>query len=68
MERGILHLSRKTGERIVITIPDHPPIYVQVKDKNRTTVTLTVNSPKTVRVDREEVYLARESLDTNEPT
>jgi sRNA-binding carbon storage regulator CsrA len=59
MERGLLHLTRKVGERVVIQVEGYPPIFVSVSDKNRNSVMMTFDSPKTIRVDREEVYLER---------
>ena len=59
MERGLLHLTRKVGERVVIQVDGYPPIFVSVSDKNRNSVMMTFDSPKAIRVDREEVYLNR---------
>lgn len=59
MERGLLTLTRKIGERVVIQVDGYPPVFVSIREKNSKNFLMTFDSPKSIRVDREEVYLQR---------
>ena len=54
-----LTLKRKHDESIVIQLPDGSNIWVTVRFIRGGDCRLSVNAPSSVRVDREEVYLAR---------
>jgi sRNA-binding carbon storage regulator CsrA len=55
-----LILTRKVGERICITVPDGREVWVEVIEKQHGGLCLGVTADPDIRVDREEVKVARE--------
>ncbi len=54
-----LVLTRREGERIIITTPAGETITVTVNDIGRDRVRLEIAADKNVRIDREEIDAAR---------
>lgn len=54
-----LLLARKEGQRIVIQVPGHGLVWINVEEINRSSVRLSFDAGPSVKVDREEIYLAR---------